>query len=264
MKVTAYLFLFLLAVAYVSCGPSDEDKARVKLKQAQTLLEKNDTLAALRHLDSIPGLFPKAQYAVNSAKNLQKEVQFDLLHRKEAQLDSLKVKIAVLEKPFQKEKTEFDRYSQYIHKRQNFERAWDRSFIQIHLDERGDIYLSSNYHGKNWLNHTALRVYDQGDDAKTEEIPLNTADNHQSDFMEAKWEKVSYRNGKDNGVMEFIAKHADRNLKAVFLGKEYYYIILESYDKQAVIDALALSKALVEKRNAEAEIQALKKKLNIT
>lgn len=264
MKVSTYIFLIFLAVAYVSCGPTDEDKASAKLKQAQSLLEKNDTLAALSHLDSIPRLFPKAQYAVNSARNLQKEVQFDLLHRKEAQLDSLNVKITVLEKPFQKEKTEFDRYTQYIHKRQNFERAWDRSYIKVHLDERGEIYLSSNYHGKNWLNHTALRVYDQGDDAKTEEIPLGTADNHQSDFMEAKWEKVTYRNGKDNGVMEFIAKNSNRNLKAVFIGKEYYYIILESYDKQAVIDALALSKALVEKRKAEAEIQALKKKLNLT
>ncbi|MFW6289728.1 MAG: hypothetical protein ACOC0R_02070 [Mariniphaga sp.] len=264
MKISACILLVVLALAFVSCGPSDEDKARVKLKQAQALLEKNDTLTALRQLDSIPDLFPKAQYAVNAAMNLQKEVQFDLLHRKEAQLDSLKLKIADLEKPFQKEKTEFDRYTQYIHKRQDFERAWDRSYIKVHLDERGEIYLSSNYHGENWLNHTALRVYDQGDDAKTEAIPLNTADNHQSDFMDAKWERVTYRNGKDNGVMEFIAKHSDRNLKAVFLGKEYYYIILESYDKQAVIDALALSKALVEKRKAEAEIQALKKKLNLT
>jgi hypothetical protein len=82
---------------------------------------------------------------VNAAKNLQTEINFDLLHRKEAEFDSLQVKITELEKPFQKEKTEFDRYTQYIHKRQNFERAWDRSYIKVHLDERGEIYLSSNY-----------------------------------------------------------------------------------------------------------------------
>ncbi len=247
-----------------SCGPSDEEKASAKLRQAKALLEKHDTLSALRQLDSISGLYPKADYAVNASTNLIKEIQFDLLHQKEAQLDSLKLKIGILEKPFQKEKTEFDRYTQYIHKRQNFERAWDRSFIKVHLDERGEIYLSSNYYGKNWLNHTALRVYDQKIDARTEEIPIGSTDNHHSDFMEAKWEKVSYRKGKDNGVMEFIAKNSNRNLKAVFLGKEYYYIILESYDKQAVIDALALSKALLQKRKVEDEIQSLKKKLNLT
>jgi AmiR/NasT family two-component response regulator len=95
-------------------------------------------------------------------------------------------------------------------------------------------------------------------------VPVGSADNHRSDFMDAKWEKVSYRNGKADGVMEFIAAHSARNMKAVFLGKEYYYIVLESYDKQAVIDALALSKALTQKSKLEAEVQALKKKLNIT
>lgn len=264
MKFTTYILLIVTTLALAACGPSDEEKASARLRQAQAVLVKNDTLSAIRLLDSIPMLYPKAEYAVNASQNLKKEIQFDLLHRQEARLDSLVKKIAALEKPFEKEKTEFDRYAQYIHKRQNFQRAWNRSYIQVHLDERGEIYLSSNYHGKNWLNHTALRVYDQGDDAKTEEIPIGSVDNHRSDFMEAKWEKVSYRNGKDNGVMEFIAAHADRNLKAVFLGKEYYYIILESYDKQAVIDALALSEALQQRKALEAEINALRKRLNVT
>ncbi len=263
MRISDYTILFFVAIFMVACGPSDEDKARQKMQQAQSLLEKNDTTAALRHLDSIPQLYPKAAYAVNAAKNLKTEVQFDLLHRKEAQLDSLNVKIEELEKPFKKEKTEFDRYTQYIHKRQDFERAWDRSYIKVHLDERGEIYLSSNYHGEDWLNHTALRVYDQGDDAKTEEIPIGSVDNHRSDFMEAKWEKVTYRDGKDNGVMEFIANNTDRNLKAVFLGDEYYYIILESYDKQAVKDALELSKALKKRNKLQKEIKNLENKLDV-
>ena len=219
MRFTFQIIIVLLVVVLTACGPSDEDKARAKLNLAKSLLEKNDTTDALKHLDSIPKLYPEAVYSANAAKNLTNEVNFDLLQRKEAELDSLKVKIVKLEKPFKKEKTEFDRYAQYIHKRQTFERAWDRSYIQVHLDERGELYLSSNYYGDHWLNHVALRVYDQGDDAKTDTIPLDNINNHHSDFMELKWEKVSYRNGKDNGVMEFIAKNADRRLKAVFLGK---------------------------------------------
>jgi len=263
MKFRYHLLLIFLIFSVVACGPSDEDKARTKLNYAQSLLAKNDTTAALRHLDSIPKLYPDAVYSANAAKNLINEVNFDLLHRKEAELDSLKVKIVELEKPFKKEKTEFDRYTQYIHKRQTFERAWDRSYIQVHLDERGEIYLSSNYHGENWLNHTALRVYDQGDDAKTEEIPIDNVNNHRSDFVDAKWEKVTYRDGKDNGVMEFIAKNAERRLKAVFLGNEYYYIILETYDKQAVKDALALSKALIQKNKLERQVNSIQEKLQI-
>jgi len=258
MKFGFNISLILLMILFAACGPSDEDKARAKMNLVRSLLQNKDTVAALKHLDSIPELYPKAVYSVNAANNLKSEIRFDMLHRKEAQLDSLEVQISELEKSFKKEKTQFDRYTQYIHKRQDFERSWDRSYIKIHLDERGEIYLSSNYHGEEWLNHTGIRVYDRGDDAKTEKIPLNDADNHRSDFMESKWEKVTYRNGKDNGVIEFIANNTDRRLKAVFLGDRYYYIILETYDKQAVKDALDLSKAIKRKKILVDEIESLK------
>jgi len=257
-----YIVLFSMIVA-TACGPSDEDKARAKMDEAKVLLQKQDTAAALLQLDSIPRLYPEAMYSINAAKNLANEVRFEVLQRTESELDSVKNEIAELEKNFVTEKTEFDRYTQYIHKRQTFKRAWDRSYIQVHLDERGELYLSSNYHGDHWLNHTGLRVYDSGDDAKTDTIPIGSVDNHRSDFMDAKWEKVSYRNGKDNGVIEFIANNVNRNLKAVFLGDEYYYIILETYDKEAVRDALALSKVIKKRKKLEAEISSLEKRLNL-
>lgn len=263
MKISVQYLLLLVLIIFVSCGPSDEDKARVKIDLAKNLLAKNDTAAAINQLDSIAKLYPEAVYSANAAKNLLQEVRLEVMQRKEAELDSVKLLVAELEKSFVKEKTEFDRYTQYIHKRQTFKRAWDRSYIQVHLDERGELYLSSNYHGENWLDHTGLRVYDSGDDAKTEKIPIGTPDNHRSDFMEAKWEKVSYRNGKDNGVIEFIANNVDRNLKAVFLGNEYYYIILETYDKEAVRDALALSKAIKKRNKLEQEVKSLGEKINI-
>jgi hypothetical protein len=263
MKNWIFFTVTGLVLLFAACGPSYEDKARTRLNFAKVLLEKQDTTAALLQLDSILKLFPKAPYSLNAAKNLMTEINFELLHRREAELDTIKLRIAVLENSFVKEKTEFDRYTQYIHKRQTFQRAWNRSFIQVHLDERGELYLSSNYHGKNPINHVGLRVYDGGDDAKTDSIPLGDPNNHQSDFMEFKWEKVSYRNGKDNGVIEFIATHANRRLKAVFLGKGQYYIILEEFDKVAVKDALALSKAIKSKNELEKEIQILQKKLQI-
>jgi hypothetical protein len=263
MRISFYILTLAVVVFFVACGPSDEEKARVKLNLAKTLLANQDTAKALLQLDSISVLYPEAIYSANAAKNLSTEIGFSVLQRKESELDTLQVRIEELEKSFVKEKTQFDRYSQYINKRQTFKRAWDRSYIQVHLDERGDLYLSSNYHGENSLNHIGLRVYDSGDDAKTDSIPLGDVHNHHSDFMEAKWEKVSYRNGKDNGVIEFIANNTERNLKAVFLGKEYYYIILETYDKAAVKDALALSKAIKAKTKKAAEIKGLQKKLKI-
>lgn len=264
MKYTSQIAVFLLLFLAVSCGSSEEEKARVKLEFGRSLLADRDTSGALIHLDSIAALYPKAVYSVNAAKNLISEIRFEILHRKEAELDSLNSQIAKLEQPFEKEKTEFDRYTQYIHKRQTLQRAWNRSYIQVHLDERGELYISSNYFGENWLNHTGLRVYDSGDDAKTDTIALTDPNNHRSDFMELRWEKVSYRNGKDNGVIEFIAQNADRQLKAVFLGSQQYYIILETYDKQAVIDALALSNAIKKRSMLEAEIKEIKEEAGIS
>lgn len=230
---------------------------------AKQLLEKQDTVQALLQLDSIAKLYPKAPYSINAAKNITTEINFELLQRKENELDSTNSLISKLEDSFVKEKTEFDRYTQYIHKRQTLQRSMTRSFIQIHLDERGEMFLSSNYYGKSSINHVGLRVYDGELSAKTDSIPLGDPMNHQSDFMEFKWEKVSYRNGKDNGVIQFIADNADRNLKAVFLGKGQYYIILENYDKVAVRDALALSNAIKRRAELVEEVKVLQKKLKI-
>ena len=263
MKVSVYIITICLAILFVSCGPSDEERARAKLNLAKMLLEKQDTTQALQQLDSITLLFPKAPYSVNAAKNMMTEINFELLRKKEAELDSALVQIEKLEKSFTKEKTEFDRYTQYIHKRQTLQRAITSSFIQVHLDERGELFISSNYYGKSSINHIGMRVYDGDLSAKTDTVPLGDVNNHQSDFMEFKWEKVSYRNGKDNGVIQFIADNADRKLKAVFLGKGQFYIILEDYDKAAVKDALALSKAIKRKSAIEKEVQVLQKKLNI-
>lgn len=263
MKILTIITTIFTVLLMVSCGPSEEDKARAKLNYATTLLNNNDTTAALIQLDSISILYPEAVYAVNAAKNMANEINIDLLQRYGLELDSLEVKITELEKSFVKEKTDIDRYTRYIHKRQTFDRAWDRSYIQVYLDETGELYISSNYYGKNWLNHVALRVYDEGDDAKTDTIPLGTVYNYHSDFQELKWEKVTYRDGKDNGVIEFIANNTSRSLKAVFLGKEYYYIILEDYDKIAVKDALALSKSLKKQTQLKNKISALEKKIRI-
>jgi hypothetical protein len=160
------------------------------------------------------------------------------------------------------EKTEYDRFTQYIHKMQNFDRRWNKSFIQLHLDERGELYISSNYYGEQWLNHVGIRVYDGVFQAKTDTIAIGNPNNHQSEFMNTHWEKVSYKNGKDNGVIQFIADNADRNLKAVFLGKRMYFIVLEAYDKQAIKDALELSNALKHKIQLGKEIRELQSKVN--
>lgn len=250
-----------MTLQLVSCGKSDKELASDKLKKAEALLAQGKANEAIQTADSVRMLYKTAIPQIADADRFKKKAYADLLYQAQDALDSVKTQIEGLEKNFITEKTEFDRYTQYIHKRQDFQRRWNKSYIQIYLDERGVLYISSNYYGTEWLNHTAIRVYDQGEQAKTDSIAVGSPLNHQSDFLNTKWEKVSYTDGKDNGVIDFIVQHANRNLKAVFLGKKLQYIVLEDYDKQAFVEALALSNALKRRAILEKQIKEYQSKV---
>lgn len=244
-----------------SCGPSHRELAVKRINEARNYLINGDTIAGLDVLGSIKNDFPKAEVQIGIAKNIKVETYQQMIDSRNLQLIHIDSLIIALEQNFNKEQTEFDRYLQYNHKKQSFNRSWNRSFLQVHLDERGELYLSSNYMGKEWLNHTGIRVYDGALQTKSERVPVDDMLNHQSDFMDHKWEKVSYMNGKADSVIYFIANNPDLNLKCVFLGSRYYYIMLENYDVQAVIDALTLSEAIKRKKIIEKEIVELSTKM---
>ena len=260
-KLFQIIAFVLLATVVVSCGNSDKKRAAQRLSMAESLCQQGDTSTALAHLDSIRKLYPSAIQLVVAADQQKKKIYSEIVFRKQNELDTVQALIAKVEQKFDAEKTEFDRYTRYIHKRQNFDRRWNKSFIQFYLDETGNLYMSSNYYGDQWLEHTGIRVYDNDIQAKTETVELDNPNNHRSDFMDFVWEKVTYRNGMDNGVIQFIADHPDRKLKAVFLGKRLFFIWLEDYDKQAAHDALLFSSLLKKKRVLEQEIKSLQSKI---
>lgn len=251
----------LLIMHLISCGPSEREMAVKYINTAKAQIIQGDTLRAIEKLDSVRILYPNAEVQIGVARNINNELFRQLINNRKNELyktDSLMIE---LEKSFTQEKTEFDQYTQYVHKRQTFNRSWDRSFIQVHLDERGEIYLSSNYMGEEWLDHTGIRVYDGKLQAKSEKVPLDSPLNHRSDFLDYKWEKVSYMNGKADSVIQFIATHPELDLKCVFLGKRYYYILLESYDIDAISKAYALSNAIKRKNELQMTIDLYTSKI---
>ena len=262
MTTSKFFFIFLLSILLFSCGPSKKELAIGRIQIAHDSYEKGDTTLALLQADSVSILFGEEIQQKEEAQKFKKKIYGDILFRVQDELDTINGRISELEKLFNTEKTPYDRYRQYIYKRQDAEKRWNKSYIQVHLDERGELYISSNYYGEKWLNHTSLRVYDNDIQAKTDSVPLSSPLNHHSDFLNTKWEKVSYTNGTDNGLIKFIADNADRKLKAVFLGSRYYYIILEEYDKQAMKEALTLSILLKKRISMERNIKILREKTN--
>lgn len=255
-----YLAFCLIALFVWSCGPSQRELAVWKTNQARELIAQGDSISALNVLDSIAILYPKAEVQIAVARNMSNDLLNNLINARTLQLERMDTTIANLEKLFVKEKNVFDRYTQYVPHRQTFARSWKRSYLLVNLDERGELFLTSNYMGKEWLNHTAIRVYYGDLQAKSGDVPLDDPMNNQSDFMELKWEKVAYTKGRADSVIQFIAQHPDRKLKCVFLGNRQYYILLEEFDVKAVIDALALSNAIKGRQNTAAELEAFKKR----
>lgn len=260
-SILKYFFYSLLALFISSCGPSQRELAVQQINRAKQSIIEGDTLKAIVQLDSVKKTFPKAEVQLVVAKNMTEELYRQLMVSKTNELAQTDSTISKLESKFIKQKTEYDQYVQYIPNRQSLDRSWDRSFLQVNLNERGELYLTSNYMGKDWLDHTGIRVYDGPLQAKTEEVPLDNPLNHHSEFIDYKWEKVAYTNGKSDSVIHFITEHPNLNLKCVFLGKRYYYILLEKYDIQAVIDALALSEAIKRRKLISEDIKKYQGKI---
>ena len=264
VKSSTVFFIWVMSMLFVSCGPSPTEKAVQQINHAEMLLSKGDTTKALVSLDSVAKMYPEAVAQIKQAGDMKKRIWVAQLIDFRAKRDSLEEQIQKLSKNFTTKKDEFDQYMQYIPKRQTVNRSWDRSFIQVHLDASGRIYLSSNYYGDKWLNHTGIRVYDGKLQATTGEVPLTDVNNHHSEFLDKKWEQVSYKDGKSDDVIKFIAEHTDLKLKAVFLGKRYYYIVLETFDKEAVKNAYELSLLLKAKNKLDEKIKSLEAKVKET
>ncbi|MFA9390765.1 MAG: hypothetical protein ACERKD_13215 [Prolixibacteraceae bacterium] len=260
LKQTIYLLLSFLVV---SCGPSQREMAVQQINKAKQSIVSGDTLVAIAQLDSVKIFFPKANVQLVVAKNMTAELYRQLIDRSKDKLNKNDSLIASLELKFIKQKTEFDQYTQYIPKRQSLDRSWDRSFLQVNLDERGELYLTSNYMGKDWLEHTAIRIYDGKLQAKSGTVELDDPMNYRSQFLDYKWEKVAYLNGKSDSVIHFIVEHPNLDLKCVFLGTRYYYILLEEYDIQAVTEALALSNAIKRRKIIAEEIKNFQQKISL-
>lgn len=259
MKRCVALFAVTSAIAamiFAGCS-SVEDKAALRLNHARMVLQNQDTVQALLHLDSVEILHPKAAYSVSSAKNLKREIAWEMLQHREKEKDSVEARIVALEQKFIPGKSPFGRNVVYTHKNQVPENRLSNSFLQILTDDKGNLTLISNYYGGQWLEHTRIRVYDGDLEAKTDSVPLGNIDNYRGNFLDARWERVTFRNGRDKGVIELIAANPGKKLKAVYIGKRNQFIILEDRDKEAAKDAFDLSRLIKNRERLTREISEL-------
>lgn len=258
------IFAFIAVLGFfVACGPTDKELAQRLVDDASVALSSANYNEAKLIVDSIHALYPDAIEEIADGQRLldkislveqKKTLEFydTLLVKRQGQFDELV-------KNFVYKEGKFEGYAgTYIHKRQQVRNSHDRSYVRAYLDEKGEFYISSRFHGKGHIRHDRIKVYYDGLFAETNAIDASSFDNRSFDDGEDYWETVNYRNGADNGVVGFIVNNYDKTLKVQYKGKRHHYIVMETFDKEAVRDAYNLSLVIkelaeIKKNKADAE-----------
>jgi len=263
MKYTSHIQLLVFAIIFLSaCGPSQQELAVGKINLAEEVIAQGDTASGLAILDSVSMLFPKADFQIEVAKKIKTEVYQQLIDRRKTQLEVLDASIAELEQNFIKEKTQYDLYSQYIPVQQEKKRKSNSTFLQVNLDERGELFLSSTYMGKTQLNHNRIKLYDGIVQIESAKIPTDDPNSRKNDFLDYKWEKISFTEGRSDSLIQFISKYSELPLKCALFGQNSYYYFLEKTDIAAIKNAHELSMAIKMRKAVLNELSELEKKRN--
>jgi hypothetical protein len=265
MKHIFPFVLLVLVILMSSCGPSDQQLAQKKLDYAIELLDSNQFNKAKLVIDTLSSEFPGQKDMIEQGNKLLNRVELKEQMSSLAFYDSM---LIVRKKDFNELKKNFvfkpgpgkGYVGTYVHKRQQVSNSYNRIFIKAIVDENGDFYIESKYHGNSFINHDAVKIYDEGIFAETLPVPKGINNRHFEDGEE-KWESVNYKGEYDNGAALFIANNADRRLKAVYKGGKPYYIVLEKFDKEAVKNAYGLSEVITEMRQLETSIKTTEERI---
>ncbi len=233
-------FIFIPVLFFIACN-NDKKLAQENLERARFLCENNQFEAAKRSIDSLKINFPKEVSTLKEGLQIMRQVELKELERninycdsmlivKTAQADSMRP-LFVFEKD-----PKYDDIGKYIDKQQVLERNLGRSYIRSGVNELGEMYLASVYHGGGRIKHNQLKVSAPDQTyAETAAIPEDGGLNFSFQDLGMTTEVVTYQNEKDNGVILFIYNNAKERLKADLSGGKSYSFIISDGDKKSLI-----------------------------
>jgi len=232
----------------IACSSNAEKKAVSDFQRADALIARKELAPAMQLLDSMMSWNKNDYGIVGEALRRKNQIAVPyhqgVIANSEALLREIEPKMAALTRDFRLTPGDAGMPGIYEHKRQTTESSWNRTFLKMGLNEKGDVWLVSHYYGKEWIDHTSLRIYDNENFILTDTIPLGHEWNRKVEDMGDKWETIEFRDGTDAGALEFIAENYLKPVKARLTGKTFQYIVLESYDKEAIRKGMELAQVL--------------------
>lgn len=265
-RVRIYPVIIILIIVFVSsCGPTREELAKNKFENALKEFNNKQFNDAKLIIDTINEDYSDQIEFTTRANDLLRTIVIDEQKNNLRFLDSLlaekEAELQPLLKNF-RESSDYGAKKILIHKRQKPENSYSRVYLRAHLNWEGDFYISSRYTGQSHINHNQIKVYFSGNHALSEKVEFDEFQNRHFEDGENIWEVVNYKDGKDNGVIDFIASNWNKSLKVQFIGKKYYYIVMEKFDKEAIRDGYEISFVLKEIKRIKDEQSKVKKELS--
>ncbi|MCK9573633.1 MAG: hypothetical protein M0R20_04470 [Candidatus Omnitrophica bacterium] len=153
-----------------------------------------------------------------------------------------KNRLVELKNKFNYDYDEFEKIGWYENKTQVVANTFDKKMLRVRVNNKGYAYLEDQYYGDNWIFHTRV-VVKIGDTIYTsDDIPSYDSANHTNNSGGSVWERISYSGGRDNGIIEAIAKSGDASVLVRFAGDQGVSdFTLAARDQQAIKDAYELS-----------------------
>jgi hypothetical protein len=268
-------YLFLMGVILFFGCNNDKKEAQVALDKARVQYENGEYATAKQSLDELKTLYPKQYDVQNEGLQLMRRIELkeqernltycdSLLIVRRAEVDSMQVYFVFEKDP------EYDAVGKYIEKKLAASPTSQK--LRTGVEEDGGIYLISTYSASSPLRHNRLKVsVSSGEYMETEAIPFDGGANYsfKDDNTGITHELVTYRKGRDNGVIRFIYSHSGEKQTASYLGGKNFSFPISAAEIASLSKSVDLSAALSdmqylqnEKEKAEKRIEYLKSKLN--
>ncbi|MDD4822252.1 MAG: hypothetical protein PHI48_06815 [Bacteroidales bacterium] len=269
MKINNYKSIVLLTLCIsllFACSNSDK-KANEQLEIARALYESNDLNQAKLEVDNIRNFYPKAYKVIKRGNRLMRDIELKEQRRTVAYCDStLKIKeseVAPLTEGFILEKdTAYEEVGNWVYKTQVIEKNVNRNYLRTTVNEKGKIVLSSIYRGSAPLKHSSVKIEGtSGEFAKTLTVAEDGANNYTFNDGGVYNEIVTYKNGTDNGVINFINNNQNQTLKVTFIGKRNLKTTLSKEDKIALEKSFNLAATLSDIERMKKEIKMAQAKI---
>jgi len=261
----ALLALSLLTM--IACESATDKLVKTHMKQADECYQQKNYIKAKGLLDTVIDISdPESETAIK-ARKLLRSISIDEQKNNLKYLDSMLIErekaLIPLKRNFLEVKEE-GLPMMLVHTKQLAAHNYLRSYIKPALDSAGNYYITSYLCCGSFIHHTRIKASAGDQSIESEEVPFNDFENRHLDDGQYKWEIVKFKDGKDNGVIDFIAQNADKPIKIQYIGKSSTAVFLEQYDKEAIRDSYEISLILKEiaqiktnRENAQKELKRL-------